>query len=158
MLTVTTAEVTHWLESYYDAWRRADSEAASMLFTADAVYAETPYEESWPEGKRMSGRNQIADYWHWVTVELSQFLNGGYDLWAVNRNEAYARWWVDAKLRDDGYWIKAEGVLRLSFSDRLDDHLLCGQLLEWNPVIPETAHHYEPYPQTSDVNLHEDRR
>ena len=33
MLTVTEAEVTRWLDDYYDAWRAADSGAASRLFT-----------------------------------------------------------------------------------------------------------------------------
>ena len=146
MLTVTTTEVTDWLESYYDAWRTADSEAASMLFTSDAIYAESPHEEPWPEGGRMSSRDQIAEYWHWITSEVIRILDGGYDLWAVNGNEGYARWWADLELRDLGYWVKAEGVFRLIFSDRLNGQLLCSQLLEWNPARPESAHHYEPYP------------
>ena len=145
MMTVTEAEVTRWLDDYYGAWRAADSEAASQLFTDDAAYVETPFEKPWPEGKRMRGRRQIADYWHWVTVELSRFLDGDYDLWAVKGDQAFARWWADAELREAGYWVEAEGVLKLTFVDRVDGRLLCRELLEWNAAITETEHHYEPY-------------
>ena len=145
MLTVTEAEVARWLDAYYAAWRAADSTAASMLFTEDAAYVETPFEAPWPEGKRMRGRQQIADYWHWVTVELSRFLDGSYDLWAVKGHRGFARWWADAELREEGYWVQAEGVLKLSFMDRVDGQLRCGELLEWNAAITESEHHYENY-------------
>lgn len=145
MLTVTEAEVVHWLDAYYAAWRAADPVAASTLFTEDAAYVETPFEVPWPEGKRMKGRLQIAEYWRWVTVELSRFLDGDYELWAVKDDRAFARWWADAELREAGYWVQAEGALRLSFVDRVDGQLLCGELLEWNAAIPESEFHYESY-------------
>lgn len=145
MIIVTPSEATQWLESYYDAWRRADPEAASALFTVDATYSESPYEPAWPSGKRMSGKKQIEEYWHWVTVELSRFLDGGFDLWAVTGSTALARWWADAEIRDAGHWVEAEGVLRLTFADRLDGQLVCSELLEWNPAIPESHHHTDPH-------------
>jgi len=143
MFTVTASEVTHWLESYYDAWCQADAEAASRLFEVDATYSESPYEPGWPTGKRMTGRGQIAEYWHRVTVELSRFIDGGFDLWAVRGDKAFARWWADAELRGEGYWVEAEGILRLTFVDRLGEQLVCQELLEWNPVIPASHHHNE---------------
>lgn len=146
MFTVTPSEVNSWLESYYDAWRRADPEAASGLFTADAIYSESPYEPAWPGGKRMKGRGQIAEYWHHVTIELSRFIDGGFDLWAVEGDKAFARWWADADIREEGYWVDAEGILRLTYADRLDGQLLCSELLEWNPPIPESHHHRETHP------------
>lgn len=145
MFTVTPSEVTQWLEDYYDAWRRADPEAASSLFTADATYSESPYELAWPTGKRMTGKKQIAEYWHWVTVELSRFIDGGFDLWVVEDDKAFARWWAEAEIRDEGYWVEAEGVLRLIYVDRLDGRLVCSELLEWNPAIPESRHHRETH-------------
>lgn len=141
MITVSRSEVTEWLESYYDAWRRSDPEAASSLFTADAVYSESPYEPPWPQGKRMNGRHQIAEYWHFVTVELSRFIDGGFDLWGVEGERAFARWWADAEILREGYWVDAEGILRLTFADRRGGRLVCSELLEWNPAIPESHHH-----------------
>jgi hypothetical protein len=145
MIGVTRSEVTEWLESYYDAWRRSDPEAASSLFTADAIYSESPYEQSWPEGKRMTGRQQIAEYWRYVTIDLSRFIDGGFDLWAVEGEKAFARWWADAEILGEGYWVDAEGILRLTFVDRLDGQLVCSELLEWNPAIPEPHHHRETH-------------
>ena len=146
MPSVTQAEVTDWLDRYFRAWHAADAGEASALFAVDAVYVVTPYEEPWPEGDRMSGRDEIAAFWHWVTHERLRLYDGGYDLWAVRGSEAYARWWADIEVRSDGYWVEAEGVFKLSFSDRTGDHLLCGGLHEWNPIEPESARHYEPYP------------
>lgn len=147
MLKVTVDEVTLWLNSYYKFWRTADTAACSNLFTPDAVYVVTPYAEPWPDGERMTGRDQIAEFLHWVTVDNLRFLNGGYDLWAVNGNEAYARWWADLEFRGRGYWVNGEGVLKLSFTGRVGGQLLCSELHEWNPTEPETARHYEPYPE-----------
>ena len=146
MVTVTREEVHGWLDKYYAAWRTADAQAVSLLFAPDAGYVVTPYEEPWPVGQRMSNRDEIAEFWHQVTTEHIRFLDGGYDLWAVNGNEAYARWWADFEIRGEGYWVNAEGVFKLSFSDRVGGQLLCGQLLEWNPIEPESARHYGPYP------------
>ena len=141
MIEVSRLEVIGWLDSYYNAWRRGDAEAAAQLFTIDAIYSESPYELPWPQGKRMIGRQQIAEYWHYVTVELSRSIDGGYDLWTVEGNNAFARWWADAEILGEGYWVDAEGILRLTYVDRQDGQLLCSELLEWNPAIPE-SHQY----------------
>lgn len=141
MIEVSRAGVTEWLESYYDAWRRSDPKAAASLFTVDAVYSEAPYERPWPEGKRMKGREQIEEYWQYVTVDLSRFIVGGFDLWAVFGPRAFARWWADAEILGEGYWVDAEGILRLTFADRTDSQLQCSELLEWNPAIPDSHHH-----------------
>lgn len=146
MLTVTRKEVRDWLDRYYAAWRSEDGEAASLLFTSDALYVVTPYEEPWPSGQRMSGRDQIREFWVLVTTEHIRFLDGGYDLWAVEEDEAYARWWTDFEVRGEGFWVEAEGVFKLTFSDRHNHRLLCSELLEWNPIEPESARHYEPHP------------
>lgn len=146
MLTVTSQETQDWLDRYYAAWRTTDAEAVSLLFTPDAIYVVTPYEEPWPAGQRMRGREQIAEFWHWVTTEQIRLLNGGYDLWGVNGDEGYARWWADLELTGLGYWVNAEGVFKLTFSDRVNGQLLCSHLHEWNPIEPESARHYEPYP------------
>ena len=81
-----------------------------------------------------------------MTNEQVRIFDGGYDLWAVNGNEAYARYWADIELRKEGYWVEAEGVFKLTFSGRSDAHLLCDKLHEWNPIEPESARHHEPHP------------
>ncbi len=148
MEPLMSAEVEAWLDRYYAAWQDADSAAASSLFTPDALYIVTPYEQPWPDGEWMTGRDQIAEFWGWVTAERIRFLDGGYDLWGVNGAEAFARWWADLEIRGEGYWVRAEGVFKLRFSS-VNGELLCTELREWNPIEPDSARQYEPHP--SDV-------
>jgi hypothetical protein len=146
MASLTRGQVETWLDAYYEAWREADPQSASGLFASDALYVVTPYEEPWPDGERMTGRDQIAEFWGWVTKERIRFFDGGYDLWAVNGDEAYARWWADLEIREEGYWAKAEGVLKLKFSQS-NGQVLCSELREWNPIEPDSARQYEPHPK-----------
>lgn len=146
MASLTREEVEAWLDAYYVAWREADPEAASALFASDALYVVTPYEEPWPDGERMTGRDQIAEFWRWVTTKRIRFLDGGYDLWAVSGDQAFARWWSDFEIRGEGYWVKAEGVFKLKFS-RINGQILCTELREWNPIEPESARQHEPRPK-----------
>jgi hypothetical protein len=38
-------QVMRWVDGYVDAWRREDAEEVERLFTADARYRTSPYEE-----------------------------------------------------------------------------------------------------------------
>lgn len=145
-MMVANSDVTDWLERYFLAWQTADGPACARLFTPDGLYVVSPYEQPWPDGERMRGRTQIAEFAHWLTVEHLRFLNGGYELWAIDGSKAYVRWWADLEFRGQGYWTNGEGVLKLTFADRDNGHLLCSELLEWNPAEPEAARHYERYP------------
>ena len=40
-----TNDVAHWVAAYERAWRSPGTEALAGLFTADAVYSPSPYEE-----------------------------------------------------------------------------------------------------------------
>lgn len=145
MHSVTFDEVCNWLNRYFRCWQTADAAACARLFTPNADYVTSPYAEPWPDGERMRGRDQIAEFVDWITKDHLRFLDGGYDLWAITQREAYARWWADLEFRGLGYWVNAEGVFKLTYTDRSDDHLLCSELLEWNPIEPENARHYEPH-------------
>jgi hypothetical protein len=45
-----------WLDSYGRAWETKNPEAAGVLFTEDASYQESPYDEP------MGGRSAIVEY------------------------------------------------------------------------------------------------
>jgi len=47
---------TDWLDAYKRAWETRDPEAAANLFTANANYHETPFEDP------VRGREGIRDY------------------------------------------------------------------------------------------------
>jgi len=50
-----------WLDSYGRAWETKNPEAAGVLFTEDASYQESPYDEP------MRGRSAIVEYWSHVS-------------------------------------------------------------------------------------------
>jgi hypothetical protein len=49
--------VMRWVEAYERAWRAEDAEAVEQLFTADARYRASPYEES------RVGHDAIKEFW-----------------------------------------------------------------------------------------------
>jgi ketosteroid isomerase-like protein len=49
--------VHQWIDDYADAWRRGDADAASALFTEDAVYRTSPFRPP------TVGGAAIRDYW-----------------------------------------------------------------------------------------------
>ncbi|HEU4620012.1 MAG TPA: nuclear transport factor 2 family protein [Gammaproteobacteria bacterium] len=55
--------LSDWLRKYEHAWESRDAQAASRIFTENALYYETPYAEPF------RGRKGIADYWAGVTAD-----------------------------------------------------------------------------------------
>lgn len=94
----------------------------------------------------MRGRDQISEFVRWVTNDHLRFIVAGFDLWAVSGHEAFARWWADPEFRRTGYWVNGEGVFKMAFTDRDEDHLLCSRFFEWNPTEPQEARHCEVHP------------
>ncbi len=54
---VATAAAEAWLARYVDAWRTNDAADIGGLFTADARYLPSPWEQPW------SGREEIVRLW-----------------------------------------------------------------------------------------------
>jgi ketosteroid isomerase-like protein len=58
---LTMSELSNWLEAYGAAWETRDADAAAKIFSEDATYRVTPYEEP------HKGRSGVHDYWAGVT-------------------------------------------------------------------------------------------
>ncbi|HJV04448.1 MAG TPA: nuclear transport factor 2 family protein [Actinomycetota bacterium] len=108
-----------WLARYGRAWETADPEAAAALFTEDATYRETPFDEV------MMGRDAIRRYWEEIP-DTQRDISFGWEV--VATDPVVVRWragWV--RLRDERR-ITLDGVFLLEFGEATG---LCRTLREW---------------------------
>jgi SnoaL-like domain len=95
-----------WLAAYRQAWIDRDANAAAALFTADATYAEQPYEDA------IVGRKGVHDYWSRVTATQSAIeMKFGAPISAGDR--CVVEWWTT--LANDGVPITLAGCFLLQF-------------------------------------------
>lgn len=118
------AGFSEWLDSYREAWEAMDPEAAGELFTEDAQYRETPFDDPF------DGRAAIEDYWRdvtagqndpQVTVEVLGFADG----------EGIGRFHTEF-VDDDGADVAMDGVCAVAF-----DGDLATEFREWWHVQTE---------------------
>jgi uncharacterized protein (TIGR02246 family) len=110
----------HWLASYGSAWISRDAEAAASLYTDDATYQVTPFDEP------LRGRAAIYEYWAGVakTEEKIQF---GHEIIAVTAELGIARWWASFVRVPPGLETMLDGIFLIS----LDSEGRCHSLREW---------------------------
>jgi hypothetical protein len=95
-----------WLEAYRKAWVERDPTAAAALFTADATYAEQPYQDAF------AGPAGVRDYWARVTATQSDVeIRYGTPITVGNRTAV--EWWTT--LTNDGVPITLAGAFMLEF-------------------------------------------
>lgn len=111
-------EFGDWLASYRDAWEAKDPAAAGALFSADAQYRVTPFDEP------LDGRGAIEEYWADVTagqtdpsVEVAPISYEG-DTGVGQFNAQFAD--------PDGGSVELDGVCVVTFEDDV-----ASEFLEW---------------------------
>jgi hypothetical protein len=114
------AGLTEWLDAYGKAWEKRDPEAASHLFTEDAVYQWGPF------GRRLRGRVMIREAWA-EAVEDQANVEFGYEVLTATARGGIARWWCAADIGERKVRGRDEGIFRLAF----DETGLCSSLEEW---------------------------
>jgi hypothetical protein len=120
----------HWVEGLFAAWREADPERASSLFTTDAEYRAHPFRDP------LLGREQIHDYWAAALIAQDDVdLHVGEPV--VDGSRAAVEWWVS--LREGGIDSVSSGTLFLLF----DESGRCRSLRE---VWMEQPGRQAPYP------------
>ena len=109
-----------WLADYGAAWEGRDPEAVARLFTPDALYYWTPFEEP----KR--GRRGIAEAWGEATLgqEAIRFRS---EILAVEGGRAWCRWWCDFTRLATGVQVKLDGIFQCDFTAEG----LCYEFREW---------------------------
>lgn len=117
---LTPAALEAWLARYGAAWTALDGKLASQLFSENALYQETPYEDP------RKGRAGVEEYWRTETADHSdvQFES---TVIAVNGNTGVAHWTAEFTLKSNGIIIELDGVFVLEF----DDKGQCTSLKEW---------------------------
>lgn len=96
-----------WLEGFGRAWRERDGDVVAALFTQDAVYRSSPFEEP------AVGRAAIRDFWRQATAAHEDVdVRFGEPVAAGRR--VVVEWW--ATLRDGGRRVTLPGSLVLSFA------------------------------------------
>ena len=107
-----------WLDAYRNAWIERDADAAAALFTEDATYAETPYEEAF------AGPGGIRAYWARVTAQQAG-IEIRYGTPVTVGNRTAVEWWTT--LTNNGVAITLAGAFMLTF----DASGLCRTLREY---------------------------
>jgi hypothetical protein len=82
---VTRIQLQTWLDNYQQAWENRDPQIVATLFTEEATYYITPFNEP------LRGRAAIVEYWHGVSRTQE---NGGfnYRILALNETSGICHW------------------------------------------------------------------
>ena len=108
--SLTDTAFAEWLEGYRAAWEQRDPALAAALFTEDASYRETPYDEP------MQGREAIRDYWARV-VAGQKDVRFTYEILACAGAEGVCRWHAAFTGVPGGEAIDLDGIFRCRFAD-----------------------------------------
>ena len=100
-------EYADWLERYRRAWIERDADAASLLFTEDAIYREQAFQEPFV------GRAAIRDYWARVTAsQTSVELRYGQPI--VDSRRLAVEWWANLQTTEGPVTLAGEFLLRFA--------------------------------------------
>jgi ketosteroid isomerase-like protein len=118
--SVTKASVERWLARYETSWEQRSPEQAAQLFTQNATYRETPFQDPF------KGRAEIRKYWTDVTAD-QRMIDFKSDVIAVEGNVGVAHWSATFKTESSGDDVQLDGVFVLTF----DSSGLVSSLREW---------------------------
>lgn len=99
-----------WLDRYGHAWERRDPAAAADLFTEDALYYETPFDEPF------AGRAAIRDYWTDVP-RLQTGISFSYEILSVQEKVGIARWWAEFQRIGSGHRVRLDGIMVVTMAE-----------------------------------------
>jgi len=93
-----------WLDALKHAWEERDPLAAANLFSVDAVYRETPFEEP------MRGREAILKYWEHVPKTQDR-VKFHYEILEVSKARGIARWQASFQRIRTGALVNLDGIM-----------------------------------------------
>ena len=80
MPAIRLKDFENWLKKYGDAWEKGDPGVTESLFTSDARYYETPFEDP------MIGVDEIYKYWKDNAMLDQEDIHFSYEGLAVYKN------------------------------------------------------------------------
>jgi len=97
-----------------------DPEAAAALYTDDATYQVTPFEEP------LRGRVAIHGYWEGI-AKTQEGIQFDFEIVAVTPAHGIARWWASFVRVPPGLETRLDGIFLIA----LDSDGRCQSLREW---------------------------
>jgi len=120
MKPVTLEIFNSWMETYGKASRENDPQASAELFTVDARYYETPFEEP------KIGRKAIRKYWETGAKTLKD-KESTFEILSVKDNLGIACWQSTFTVIKSGERFALDCVFLVEF----DDNSKCSVFREW---------------------------
>jgi ketosteroid isomerase-like protein len=114
------ASFHRWLHAYGHAWMGRDPKAAAALYTDDATYQVTPFDEP------IRGRAAIYAYWDGV-AKTQERIRFDFEVVAVTSEHGIAHWWASFVRVPPGLETKLDGIFLIA----LDADGRCQSLREW---------------------------
>lgn len=109
-----------WMETYGKASRENDPQASANLFTQDAQYYESPFNEP------LIGREYIYQYWSKGARKLKE-KEAAYEILAIRDNLGIARWRSEFTVTESGKRFALDCVFVVEFNE----DGLCQTFREW---------------------------
>jgi ketosteroid isomerase-like protein len=117
---LTMSQLSSWLDAYGQAWESRDADAAAKIFSVDATYQVTPYEEP------HRGQDGVRNYWAGVT-ENQRNVQFDYEAISVSGNTGIAHWSAMFDVAPEGPKLELNGIFVLEF----DENGKVRKLREW---------------------------
>ncbi|MGD2187039.1 MAG: nuclear transport factor 2 family protein [Desulfobacterales bacterium] len=129
MSAIRYKDFENWLIKYGNAWENGDLDAMPVLFTSDARFYETPFDDP------MKSLDEIYKYWKDNAVFGRKEVHFSHEVLAVYKNVDLAHWRANFIRLHSGHRVKLDGILKTEFSD--DGK--CQIFREWWHHLEETA-------------------
>ena len=119
--------VEEWIDAYGKAWRDRDPEAASRLFTEDAVYRSSPFRTP------HVGTDGVREYWTIATRDQRNLdLRFGTPIVEPGGRRVAVEWWAIMDLADGTFGTLPGGLYLIFAPDGR-----CRELREYWHFAPE---------------------
>ncbi len=118
---MSTRTFDHWLKLYGDAWSAGDSDGVLHLFSADAVYFETPFDPP------LVGHDAIRRYWTEGAENAQRNVKFEAHPISFDGKMGFALWHATFERVSSDARVELDGVLSVHF----DAQMLCVVFREW---------------------------
>src|SRR5687768_8716356 len=118
---MTLDDFVEWLDRYGIAWIARDPEAVAALFSIDAAYYETPFDQP------MVGSRAIHQYWTDGARNSQRNVRFEATPIAIENDRGLAHWRASFHRVPSDVFVELDGVL----SARFDEAKRCLEFREW---------------------------
>ncbi len=118
---MTLNDFVHWLSRYGNAWIARDPAAAVALFSADAAYHETPFDQP------LVGSRAIHQYWTDGAEQSQREVSFEATPIALENGRGLAHWRASFRRVPSNVFVELDGMLSATF----DENKRCVEFREW---------------------------